>query len=272
MSAPFAAVAGWPAQHSLSPLMMRTWLDALRLKGDYGRIEITPDKAAVFFKALPDLGWAGLNVTLPHKQTALAAADNVTAAAQRIGAANLLTVDGSGRVHADNTDIIGVQAGLAEHDPSGPVVLIGAGGAARAALFYLQRQDREVVLVNRTQSKAETLAAELEARVRIVQNLDDALAGAALVINATSLGMAGQPSLEPDLSLTRSDALIFDMVYSPLKTALLKQARRSGRRTADGLSMLIGQARPSFKVFFGAEPPADKGVRDTLIAHLEETP
>jgi len=271
MSAPFAAVAGWPANHSLSPLMMRTWLDASGLPGEYGRVEIAPEHAERFFKSLPALGWVGVNVTLPHKEMALAAAETVTDAARAIGAANLLTVEVSGGLKADNTDIIGIQSALAGDDQTGRAVLIGAGGAARAALFHLVGQDREITLVNRTRAKAEALAANYERPVDITTQLDQALPGASLVINATSLGMAGKPALRPDFSSTRRDALIFDMVYTPLRTGFLKAAVKAGRRTADGLTMLIGQARPSFEAFFGAPPPSNNDGRAKLLIQLGET-
>jgi shikimate dehydrogenase len=272
MSAPFAAVVGWPANHSLSPLMMRTWLDAAGLEGCYGRVEIPPEQAERFFKSLPDLGWAGVNVTLPHKDTALAAADHATAGAEAIGAANLLTVDGSGHLRADNTDIIGIESALHEDDQTGPAVLIGAGGAARAALFHLSRQDRDITVVNRTRAKAEALVSAYDRPIKVTTDLYGALSGASLVINATSLGMAGHPALVPDLSRTRADALVFDMVYTPLRTGLLTAAAKAGRRTADGLTMLIGQARPSFEAFFGARPPENNDGRAKLLIQLGETP
>jgi shikimate dehydrogenase len=272
MSVPFAAVAGWPANHSLSPLMMRAWLDAADLPGDYGRVEVSTEHAARFLKSLPALGWAGVNVTLPHKETALAVADEMSEAARIIGAANLLTVEASGALKADNTDIIGVESALAEDDQTAPAVLVGAGGAARAALYHLARQDRPITLVNRTTAKAEALASAYDRPITITNDLDKALSGAGLVINATSLGMAGKPILEPHLTATRNDALVFDMVYTPLRTHLLKAAARAGRRTADGLTMLIGQARPSFEAFFGAPPPENNDGRAKLLIQLGETP
>ncbi len=265
---PFAAVAGFPVNHSLSPVMMRRWLADVGCPGDYGRVEIAPSHAERFFKALPELGWTGVNVTVPHKEIALQSADHVTDAAKAIGAANLLTVMSAGALKADNTDIIGIKAALAEDKTDTPAVLIGAGGAARAALSYLARQDRQITLVNRTRDRAEALAATCPASIRISTDLDEALMGAGLVINATSLGMTGQPSLAPDLSKTQDEALIFDMVYAPLETGLLKQGAQAGRRCVDGLEMLIGQARPSFEALFGAAPPADTPIKTTLLEAL----
>ena len=264
----FAAVAGFPVNHSLSPVMMRRWLDDAGCAGDYGRIEIAPSHAEHFLKALPELGWAGVNVTVPHKELALQCADQVTDAAKAIGAANLLTVTPEGRLKADNTDIIGIEAALAEDKTDTPAVLIGAGGAARAALYHLTRQDRQITIVNRTRDRAEALASTYSASIEISTDLETALAGAGLVINATSLGMTGKPALVADLSKTQNDALVFDMVYSPLETDLLKQGAQLGRRCVDGLEMLIGQARPSFEAFFGAPPPDDTLIKTTLLETL----
>ncbi len=271
MSAPFAAVAGWPVNHSLSPVMMRAWLDAAQIKGAYGRAEVEADKAHALFRSLPDLGWAGVNVTAPHKEIALAAADHVTEGAALIGAANLLTVGEDQSLTADNTDIIGIAEALIEDDPSTPAVLIGAGGAARAALFHLANQDREITVVNRTQSKAETLVADYDRPISISADLQEAVSGAGLVINATTLGMKNQPALQPDFSNTRDDALVFDMVYAPLETPLLKAARAVHRKTSDGLNMLIGQAKPSFEAFFG-QPPPGIDMKSTLVTALGAKP
>lgn len=271
--APFAAVAGWPAAHSLSPAMMAHWLAEAGLDGRYGLFELPPDRFAAGVRAAAAMGMAGLNVTVPHKIAALALADTVSEAARRVGAANLLTFAEDGRITADNTDIAGVAAALAGDDATGPAVLIGAGGAARAALFHLAGQDREIRIVNRTRETAERLAAEFLVSADIFDSADRvALKGASLVINATSLGMAGQPVLAPDFSVCAPGALAFDMVYAPLNTPFLQAARRDGLAAADGLAMLIGQARPGFEAFFGAPAPEGEGVRAVLEAKLGERP
>ncbi len=268
MTRPFAAVAGWPVNHSLSPVMMRAWLEASGQNGAYGRVEIPDGVAAAVFRHLPALDWAGVNVTAPHKQTALSVADEASEAASAIGAANLLTVSEDGVLKADNTDIVGIAAALEHDDPTSPAVVIGAGGAARAALFHLAKQDRPITIVNRTLSKADHLAASYDRPIETTSDLDTALEGAGLVINATTLGMADQPALEPDLSTTARTGLVFDMVYAPLITSLLKAAEDADRKTADGLTMLIGQARPSFEAFFGVAPPDDFDMRAHLLSHL----
>lgn len=271
MTAPYAAVVGWPAAHSLSPLMMQTWLDAAGLPGRYGVQEIPPDRFQAFLGAAPSLGLCGMNVTLPHKEAALAHADHASEAARQIGAANLLTFTAQG-LFAHNTDIEGVAAALGSTPAPGPAVLIGAGGAARAALHHLKCLDQEIRIVNRTRTRAEQLAADAGVKAEIHESTDTALAGAAVVINATSLGMAGQPALTPDFSACAAGALAFDMVYAPLRTGFLAAASASGLRTVDGLTMLIGQARPSFEAFFGAAPPGDDGVRAVLETRLGAAP
>lgn len=268
VSAPFAAVIGWPAAHSLSPAMMTAWLEEAEIPGAYGLMEIPADRFAQAVRAGAAMGLAGFNVTLPHKTAALRLADEQSEAARAVGAANLLIFDPSGRIRADNTDVAGVAAALAPDDGAGPAVLIGAGGAARAALHHLSRQDREIRIVNRTRQSAEALSAEFAVSAHIHDTPEAALAGAALVINATSLGMAGKPGLDLDFTACAPGALAFDMVYVPLETGFLRAARRAGLKTADGLSMLIGQARPSFEAFFGAPPPAGDGVRAVLEARL----
>lgn len=271
---PLAGVAGHPVAHSLSPLMMSAWLEASGLAGRYVAFDIAPDEFEAAVSALPALGVKGLNITLPHKEAALRLADQLSPAAQAVGAVNLLIRDGN-RLRGDNTDVEGIQAALAEGGitrPDGPAVLLGAGGAARAALHVLQTQRwTDIRSVNRSRERAEALARDfaLDVLIRDWDGAAEALRDAALVINATSLGMAGKPPLDLDLSPAREDALVFDMVYVPLETALLRQARASGRRTVDGLSMLIGQARPSFEAFFGAPPPADVPIREILVKALE---
>jgi shikimate dehydrogenase len=250
--------------------MMAHWLAAGGVEGRYGILEIPPERFARAVHAARAIGMAGLNVTLPHKTAALRLADEVSEAARRVGAANLLTFQGDGRIRADNTDVVGVAAALKDDAGAGPAVLIGAGGAARAALFHLSSQGREIRIVNRTRETAERLAGEFGLKPLVYETLETgALKGAALVINATSLGMAGKPALAPDFTPCAPGALAFDMVYTPLQTPFLEGALKAGLKTSDGLSMLIGQARPSFEAFFGAAPPQGCGVRALLEARLE---
>lgn len=266
-----AGVIGWPVAHSLSPVMMRAWLADAGLAGTYDRIAASPESFADTVLRLRDEGFSGVNITLPHKEAALARADRASEGAQACGAANVLLFRSDG-LFADNTDIAGVSAALREggwQSGAGLAVLIGAGGAARAALHVLKTAGVDIRIVNRSRERAEALAQGSAASVHGPDEVVSALDGASLVINATSLGMKGQPELGLPLHVLPQDALVFDMVYAPLETRLLQQARARGLRTADGLSMLIGQARPAFEAFFGKPAPDHTPVRDLLEAALE---
>ncbi|MCH8488891.1 MAG: shikimate dehydrogenase [Oceanicaulis sp.] len=266
---PIAGVCGWPVAHSLSPLMMSTWLEETGLPGCYVHVPARPEDFTDCVRARRDEGFAGLNVTVPHKQAALALSDEASERAGAVGAANLL-VFRDGGIHADNTDIAGLDAALTLDDGAGPAVLIGAGGAARAAMWRLAQHDREIRIVNRTRANAEALAGGFGVSAAIYEAADKAaMSGARLIINASVLGMKGQPPLDAALEAAAPDALVFDMVYAPLRTALLQKAAALGLRTSDGLAMLIGQARPAFEAFFGAPAPSGDGVRAVLEAELE---
>lgn len=266
---PIAGVCGWPVDHSLSPLMMTSWLSQAGLPGRYVHVPARAEDLAACVGARRDEGFAGLNVTVPHKEAALALSDEASVRARAVGAANCL-VFRDGAIHADNTDIDGLEAALAGDDGAGPAVLVGAGGAARAAMWRLAGQGREIRIVNRTQARAEALADGFGVSASIHASADrQALDGARLIINASVLGMKGQPPLEIALEAAAPDALVFDMVYAPLRTPLLQRAQSLGLRTCGGLAMLIGQARPAFEAFYGAPAPRDDSVRARLEAALE---
>jgi len=258
-------VAGRPIAHSLSPLIHSAWITAAALDADYR--PFGPADADAF----ADLvgrgragGLRGLNVTAPFKEQALALADDVSATARACGSANLLLF-ADGRVHADSTDGAGLMAALAEQAPAlavrgKAVVVLGAGGAARAAVAALTAAGAQVGVHNRTRARAEALVADLGGAIAGPEALRDA----ALVVNALSV----PPEL--DMSRLHDDAVVMDMSYRPLITAFLEEARARGLTTVDGLSMLIGQARPSFEAFFGVRPP-DVDVRRLAMAALGET-
>jgi shikimate dehydrogenase len=255
-------------------LIHTAWLAAAEIEGGYDAASPAEGQAFdAFIYGLRRDGLKGVNVTLPFKEAALALADRATSRAGRAGAANLLVFEEAG-ISADNTDGVGLLAGLAEagFDPgAGPAVVLGAGGAARGAFTALiDAGVGEVRVVNRSAGRAEVLA-ELDAGARAFAwtGMDEALDGAALVVNATSLGMTGQPPLDIDLSPLTERAVVMDMVYQPLETPLLAAARRRGLAIADGLAMLVGQARPSFEALFGAPPPAGVDVRALCLAELE---
>ena len=272
-----AGVVGRPVRHSLSPLIHNAWLDVAGIDAVYIALSPSEGRLGALVEGLRGGAMAGLNVTLPFKLEALAAADRVSDRAQRAGAANLLLFAADGSVEADNTDGEGLLGAFAAQASgfsavAGPVVILGAGGAARgAAAAMLEAGAPEVRLVNRTRSRAETIAETLGGGVT-VYGWDDganALAGAKAVINATSLGLDGGKPPPIPLDRLPPEAVVMDMVYRPLETAFLAEARAAGRRTVDGLAMLIAQAAPSFEAFFGVRPPPDLDVRALAIAALE---
>ena len=270
-----AGVVGAPVAHSLSPLIHNAWLEAAGIDGVYVAFAPRPDGFAAFARGLAGGAIRGLNVTVPFKEDALAFADDASAAARRAGAANLLVFETDGRIRADNTDGAGLIAAIAEQAPGfdvrrGPVVILGAGGAARGAAAALANAGApEVRLINRTPARAEAIATALGAGVRAVEASAGAFADAALLVNATTLGLGG--GLGPDVPFERTPpaAVVLDMVYKPLRTDFLERAAASGRATVDGLAMLIGQAGPSFQTLFGAATP-DIDVRGLCLAALGE--
>ncbi|MHA7871748.1 MAG: shikimate dehydrogenase [Hyphococcus sp.] len=270
-----AGVVGWPVEHSLSPLIHTIWARRAGVDGHYIPLAIAPayDDFAKAMDSLRTIGFAGVNVTLPHKDHALRYAQRASAIAQQAGAANMLTFDDAG-AHADNSDVAGFAAALAgaRRDGTAPAnaVVLGAGGAARGVALALQAAGATRILVaNRTRAKAEAVASDIGGDAVDWPARHDALAGADILVNATSLGMRGQPPLEIDLSALSPKALVADIVYSPLETALLKSAREQGRPTIDGLDMLMHQAAPGFREWFGADAVVDAALRAGLVRELE---
>lgn len=264
-----AGVVGSPIGHSLSPVIHRAWLRAADIEGRYDAHEPSHGWDAFIQARRRDL--SGLNVTIPFKLDALAIADAATDRAARAGAANLLLFKADGPIMADNTDGEGLLAAFAEQAPgfdpvAGPVTIFGAGGAARgAAAAFVEAGAPEVRIVNRSRDKARALCDLLGGRVVMSDSLEDANA----VINATSLGLNGGEGPALDLVALPTSAVVMDMVYRPLETAFLAQARAAGHRTVDGLAMLIGQARPSFAALFSQSAPAHIDVRALCLAVLE---
>ncbi|TVQ53179.1 MAG: shikimate dehydrogenase [Rhodobacteraceae bacterium] len=268
---PLAGVVGWPVGHSRSPALHGHWLKLYGLSGAYVAMAVAPDALATALKGLVALGFAGCNVTLPHKEQALALADAATDRARRIGAANTLAIR-QGRIEADNTDGFGFIENLRQGAPdwsaaAGPALVLGAGGAARAIVAaLLDAGAPEVLIANRTPERAEALAAALGARAIPWAAAEAAAAEAATLVNTTSLGMAGQPPLDLSLDRARADALATDIVYAPLETAFLRRAAARGLRTVDGLGMLLHQARPGFEAWFGVAPEVDEALRQAVLA------
>lgn len=271
---PLAGVIGWPVAHSRSPLLHGHWLRRYGIAGHYIPMPIRPEHLAEALRTLPRLGFVGINVTIPHKEAVLALADHVTDRAALIGAANTLILRPDGKIHADNTDGYGFIANLRQHAPdwrpeTGPAALIGAGGAARAVVAsLLDAGVPELRIANRTRLRAEQIRTEFGARIIVYDwaQAGNMLEGAATVVNATSMGMDGKPALRLPLDALSPDALVTDLVYTPLDTPFLVAARAHGCRTVDGLGMLLHQAAPGFERWFGTRPQVDDDLRRAVLA------
>ncbi len=266
-----AGVIGWPVSHSRSPRLHGYWLAEHGIDGAYVPLPVAADDLETALRGLAAAGLAGVNVTIPHKEAVLALCDSVDDTARRIGAANLLVFSG-GRIEGRNTDAFGFMANLKESapgwNPKAPVLLLGAGGAARAvAVGLIDAGVTELRLCNRNQARAETLATEIGGPIAVLPWKDRAAAldGAGLAVNATSLGMNGQPPLELPLAALSPQAVVADLVYSPLETALLAAARAKGCTGVDGLGMLLHQGRPSFAAWFGVDPQVSDGLRRFVL-------
>ncbi|MBB5704789.1 shikimate dehydrogenase family protein [Sphingopyxis panaciterrulae] len=267
---PYAEVIGDPIAQSKSPLIHDFWLDALGLVGRYARAHVKPEGLAAYIaerRADPD--WRGCNITMPHKQAIMDLVDDPGDIRGTIGAMNTVVRQPDGALIGTNTDAAGFYAPLAELDLAGaPVIVVGAGGAARAVLFALARAGVGfVTMIGRSPLKAMGLLATFGLKGGTAA-LDAPLPPAALLVNASSLGMTGQPPLDLDLSSLPGEAIVYDLVYSPLRTGLLGAAEARGLDTVDGLDMLIGQAALAFELFFGAAPPEgrDEELRALLTA------
>jgi shikimate dehydrogenase len=270
-----AGVIGWPIAHSRSPRLHGYWLERYAIDGAYVPLAVEPAHVAQTLRVLALAGFRGVNVTVPHKEAALAAVDVLDADARRIGAVNTVTMAPDGSLKGSNTDGIGFLAHLRASAPSwnasGPAVVIGAGGAARAVVAALLGAGvSDVRIVNRTRERAEELVRSFNGPTRVMPWVarHGALEGAALVVNTTTLGMTGQPALDLDLEALPGEACVFDCVYAPLETPLLAAARARGLAAVDGLGMLIHQARPGFEAWFGVAPEVDDGLRRFLAEGL----
>jgi len=266
-----AGICGWPVSHSRSSRLHGFWLERHAIDGAYLPLPIHPDHFAATIRGLMLAGFAGVNVTIPHKTAAFALCDSVDDSARRAGAVNTLVFN-DGRISGSNTDGWGFLANLRGHgvDPgSGPALILGSGGGARAIAAALQDLGVRVSLANRTRGHAEQLAAHLPG-LDVIDWADrnDALSDHALLVNATSLGMAGQPPLALNLDRATGDLAVVDIVYVPLDTALLAAARDRGLRCVGGLGMLLHQGVPGFHAWFGVEPVVDDALWRFVAADL----
>jgi shikimate dehydrogenase len=277
-AAKLAGIIGWPVAHSRSPVLHGYWLQRYGIDGAYVPMAVKPENLRRALQTLPALGFAGCNITIPHKEEALHLVDSHEASALRAGGVNTVVLDAGGKLIGSSTDGYGFIAALRAIVPSfapaqAPSVVLGAGGAARAVVAaLLDHGAQEIRLVNRTPERAARLAKDLGGEVRGIawDKRGDALAGAGLLVNATSLGMEGQPALELPLHALPTEALVNDIVYVPLETPLLAAARARGNRCVDGLGMLLHQAQPGFKAWFGVEPAVDDGLRQAVLATLRD--
>ena len=272
-TARLAGVMGWPVGHSRSPACHGHWLAHYGVDGAYVPLPVRPENLETALRALPLLGFAGVNVTVPHKEAALAIVDEADALATRIGAVNTISVRADGGLVGTNTDGFGFLENLRHGAPSwqaaaGPAVVLGAGGAARAIVAaLLDAGAPEIRLVNRTVARAENVRDALAGPIRVEPwaARADVLAGASLLVNATTLGMAGGDGLDLDLGQLPTAALVTDIVYAPLETPLLAAARGLGHSTVDGLGMLLHQARPGWRLWFGGAVPGGGGLTDPEV-------
>lgn len=270
MTRTYAEVIGDPIAQSASPVIHGFWLDALGIEADYRKTRVTPEALADFVAGRrDDPAWRGCNVTVPHKIAALDLIEDRGDVRSSIGAINTIFRDGDGVLVGTNTDAAGFYAPIADLDLAGaPVVVIGSGGAARAVLFALARMGTgPVTILARNPLKGAGLLASFGLKGHVLP-LPAAAPPCRLLVNATTLGMTGQPPLDLDLAALPDDAVVYDIVYAPLETPLLKTARARRLDTIDGLEMLVGQAAVAFELFFGQAPPRDRD--DALRALLTQ--
>lgn len=271
---PLAAVIGHPIAHSRSPALHGYWLKRYGLKGFYIPMDVAPQDLERVLRTLPEMGFVGANVTIPHKEAILQIADIISDRAALIGAANTLIFRKDGKIHADNTDGSGFIANLRQNAPqwdptSGPAAVLGAGGAARAVVAALIEVGApEIRIVNRTRPRAEALKSDFGAKV-VVQDwtqVGSMIADCATLVNTTSLGMTGKPDLVVNLDHLNPRCLVTDLVYAPLKTQLLIEAEDRGNPVVDGLGMLLHQAVPGFERWFGIRPEVDEATRQAVLS------
>jgi shikimate dehydrogenase len=273
-SIPLAGVIGSPVSHSRSPALHGYWLRKYGIRGYYVPLEVAQADLETVLRTMPSMGFVGANVTIPHKESALRIADIVSDRAALIGAANTLIFRPDGKIHADNTDGYGFLENLRQGAPgwradAGPCVVLGAGGAARAVLAALiEAGAEEIRLTNRTRNRAEALRTEFGTKVVVHDwvQAGNAIEGAATVVNTTSLGMVGKSEFRVPLDGLARDAVVTDLVYTPLDTTLLVRAREAGCRTVDGLGMLLHQAVPGFERWFGVRPEVDEVLREAVLS------
>lgn len=269
-----AGLLGWPVAHSRSPVIHNHWLAQYAIPGRYVLFAVPPEKLEAAVRGIAVLGLRGCNVTTPHKQAIFPLLDRVDDLARRIGAVNTVVVEQDGTLTGFNNDGNGFIQSLRDADPkwspgSGPILVLGAGGAGRAVVASLAAQGaKEIRLANRTRDKAQDIAAAAGSVVRVVpwEQREEALDGIAMLANATSLGSAGKPALEISLARLPKSAVVGDLIYVPPETPLLAAARARGNTTVNGLGLLLNQARPAFNAWFGVMPEITPALRQAIAA------
>jgi len=270
MSTPRAFIIGHPVAQSRSPMLHGYWLDRHGIAGSYELVDVAPEALGDFFASYRKNGWVGGNVTVPHKLAVIPFLDRIDNDAKAMGAVNTIWWE-DGQLVGGNTDWIGFLGNLDElvpgWDSAGKqAVLIGAGGAARAAAYGLKSRGFSVTLCNRTVSKAQEIAAHFGGMSgRGLDELPELMKQADILVNTTSLGMLGKPPLDVDLAPLKPGAIVYDVIYVPLETAILKEAKSRGHRTVDGLGMLLHQAVEGFNHWFGQKPEVTEEIRQLLI-------
>jgi len=270
-----ACVIGFPVAHSRSPLIHGYWLREHKIDGDYIRHEVKPEEVDQFLKNFSKQNFVGCNVTLPHKEAAASNVSHATPVVRALGVANTLWLQ-DGKLHGDNTDVAGFLAYLDDSIPGWDkktkrAVVLGAGGAARSIVYGLnERGVEKITIVNRSRERAEQLTKEIkiESNIASFDQIESLIPSADLLVNTTSLGMKGQPPLEIDLENLKKSAAVCDIVYVPLETDLLRQARERGHAVVDGLGMLLHQAVPGFERWFGVRPAVTKELRALIVDDL----
>ena len=271
-----ACVIGWPIEHSRSPAIHGYWLEHYKIAGTYTKRAVPPDEITAFLAALGAEGLAGCNVTIPHKEAAFRAAVERAPSATAVGAANTLWLE-NGRLCAANTDTYGYMSYLAREAEGwdrrdAPVSILGAGGAARAIGYgFLEAGVAEIRIFNRSTERAEAIARDFGPRVKVLpwEQRSRASTEAAVLVNTTSVGLKGVGSLDMDFTDFHPDSIVSDIVYVPLETGLIREARRHGLRTVDGLGMLLHQAVPGFEKWFGVRPEVTDELYDRIAADIE---
>ena len=269
-----AGVMGWPVAHTRSPVIHNHWIAHYGLKGAYVQLPVQPERLEAAIRGLPALGFAGCNITVPHKVNAMKLMDELHPTARRIAAINTVVVQPDGRLLGVNNDGVGYIQSLRDADPTwradtGPALVLGAGGAARAIVVALLDEGvPELRITNRTQAHAQALKDEFGERVTVVPwaERNPAMAGISLLVNSTTQGLHGQPALDVQLDDLPAAAMVSDAIYIPLETPLLAEARKRGHQTVNGLGMLLNQARPAFHAWFGVLPELTPALRAAVQA------